>query len=367
MKHRTGANNRDLRGGSGLDDLVISRIMALPRHLAWTLLWLTTLTLACSTTPKTPNGSAEAGGATPVTGTSPALLAGVHRIVFLGDSITQAGDYVTDVECWLLAHGLRTEVLNLGLGSETASELTSNENASHLMQFGFGRPCVGERLARVLAATKPDFLYACYGMNDGGSLPPDETGTKRFAAAITRLREAALAAGVKRVVLCTPPVQDARGNEQQKSHDENLARYTAWLLSKRADGWEVVDIHTPMRRALDEGRARNPAFQFASDGVHPGREGHWLMARQILTQSLGAKLDGVMTAEDLFPAHGGEIRELVRRRMALLFDAWMTQIGHTRPGVAGGPGAKPGPPLAEAEAQAAEMGRAIEAEMKIAQ
>src|SRR5271170_6985242 len=45
-----------------------------------------------------------------------AVLSGVHRIVFLGDSITQAGDYVTDCECWLLAHGFEIEVLNLGLG-----------------------------------------------------------------------------------------------------------------------------------------------------------------------------------------------------------------------------------------------------------
>ena len=337
--------------------------MGKSRSLASTLLWVTTLTLACSTASKAPRSSVLGGTEASASARSPAALAGVHRIVFLGDSITQAGDYVVDFDCWQLAHGLRLEVLNLGLASETATELTPDENAPHLMQFGFGRPCVSERLARALAATKPDLVFASYGMNDGGSLPPDESGTQRFASAITRLREATLAAGVKRVVICTPPVQDDRGNDQQKSHDENLARYTAWLLSKRAEGWEVVDIHTPMRQALDAGRTRNPAFEFAPDGVHPGREGHWLMARQILNQSFGAKLDGVATAEDLFPAHGVEIRELVHRRMALLFDAWMTQIGHTRPGVAGGPGVKPGLPLAQADAQAAEIGRSIEAEM----
>ena len=109
------------------------------------------------------------------------VLPGVHRIVFLGDSITQGGDYVTDVECWLLAHGLQVEVLNLGLGSETASDLTPEENGGHLKKHGFGRPFVSERLERALAATKPDLLFACYGMNDGGSLPPDTSGTKRFA------------------------------------------------------------------------------------------------------------------------------------------------------------------------------------------
>ena len=293
----------------------------------------------------------------------PAALRGVHRVVFLGDSITQGGDYVTDFECWLLAQGIEIEVLNLGLASETASDLTPAENAAHLKKYGFGRPCVSERLERALAATKPDLLFACYGMNDGSSLPPDESGTKRFADAITHLREAALKAGVKRVVICTPPVQDAKGDAKQKFHDENLARYTAWLLSKRMDGWDVVDIHTPMRVALDMGRAKNPAFQFARDGVHPGREGHWLMARAILMQFFGAKLDGVASAENLFPAHGAEIRKLVHERMVLLFNAWMTQVGHKRPGVAGGPGAKPGPPIAQTSEQAAEITKQIKTQM----
>ena len=60
-----------------------------------------------------------------VTTDAAARLRGVRRIVFLGDSITQAGDYVTDFECGLLARGIQVEVLNLGLGSETATDLTS--------------------------------------------------------------------------------------------------------------------------------------------------------------------------------------------------------------------------------------------------
>ena len=290
----------------------------------------------------------------------PAPLRGVHRIVFLGDSITQAGDYVVDFDCWLASRGIGIEVINLGLGSETASDLTEAENAGHKKSFGFGRPSVSERLDRALAAAKPDLLFACYGMNDGGALSADDQGTARFAAAMARLRDAALKAGVGRVVLCTPPVQDAKGNAAQKTHDENLARYSDWLLSKKAEGWDVVDIHGPMRRALDGGRAKDPGFAFAGDGVHPGREGHWLMASCILTQFLGANLEGVSSAEQLFPAHGKEMRELARKRMAVLFDAWMGAIGHTRPGVTGGPGAAAGPTLREAEARAAEIGKQME-------
>ena len=288
-----------------------------------------------------------------------AVLGNVHRIVFLGDSITQGGDYVADFECWLLSQGLSIEVLNLGLGSETATELTAAENQGHKDKFGFVRPWIGERLDRALAATKPDLVIACYGMNDGGSLPADETGTKRFAEATIRLRDAALRAGARHVVLCSAPVRDTKGDPKTNVADQNLQRYAAWLMSKRADGWDVVDIHTPMRKALDEARAKNPAFIFAKDGVHPGREGHWLMMHELVSQYFGANLDGKTRAEDLFSAHGDEIRKLVCERKGLLFSAWMTQIGHTRPGVPGGPGVKPGPKVAEAEAKAAELTKKI--------
>lgn len=289
-----------------------------------------------------------------------AKLAGVNRIVILGDSITQGGDYVTDFECWLAANGLKTEVINLGLGSETASDLTAEENAGHLKAHGFGRPTVGERLDRALAATKPELLVVCFGMNDGSSLPSNDEGLKRFSEAITHLRETALKSGVKRVILCTPPVRDDKGNASLKFHDENLTRYTEWLLTKRTAGWDVVDFHGPMRKVLDLGREENPAFLISPDGVHPNREGHWIMTRELLTQSFGAKLEGVASAEALFPAHGAEIRKLVDQRMRLRFNTWMTKIGHKRPGVPGGPGSKPGPTVEQANEQAAAITKQIE-------
>lgn len=294
---------------------------------------------------------------------TPAPLRDVRRIVFLGDSITQGGDYVTDFECWLLAQGLDIEVLCLGLSSETASDLTPEENASHLKSFGFGRPFISERLDRALSATKPDLVIACYGMNDGGALQPNATGTSRFAEAITHLRDAALKSGAKRVVLCTPPVQDSKTKDKPGVHDENLGRYSTWLLSKKADNWDVVDIHGPMRKELDAAREKDPAFKFAGDGVHPGREGHWLMAREILTQFLGAKLDGITSAEKLFPANGDEIRKLVNGRRGILASAWMTKIGHKRPGSPGGPGVKPGPSIEEATAKSADTAKQIAAKL----
>jgi hypothetical protein len=43
----------------------------------------------------------------------------------------------------------------------------------------------------------------------------------------------------------------------------------------------------------------------------------------------------------------------------------MTQIGHKRPGVPGGPGAKAGLPVVEAEGRAAELLKQIRVQMQV--
>lgn len=290
-------------------------------------------------------------------------LDGIRRMVFLGDSITQSGDYVTDVECWLIAQGHRLEVLNIGLSSETATPLTTEENAIHLKSYGFPRPCVGDRLDRSLAVTKPDLVLVCYGMNDGSSLPEGGEGLRRYAEAVTHLRDTALRAGAKRVVLCTPPVHDPLNQiaPDKDPHERNLVTYRDWLLSMRADGWDVVDIHGPMRRDLDAARKTNSTFRFQPDGIHPDRAGHWVMAREILTQFFGADLGGISSSPQFFEKNGTQIRELVNRRRGILFSSLMTQIGHTRPQVVGGPGVPPGPSPETAQAQSGEIAKSIEA------
>lgn len=289
-------------------------------------------------------------------------LEGVRRMVFLGDSITQAGDFVTDVECWLISQGHQFEVLNIGLSSETATALTDEENGRHVEAAGFPRPFVGDRLERSLALTKPDLLFVCYGMNDAASLPEGAEGLARYAKAMTHLRETVLRSGVKRVVICTPPIHDSTEvtDPAKDPHECNLVAYREWLLAKRADAWEVVDIHGPMRRELNAARKNNPAFRFQPDGIHPDRAGHWLIAHEILTQFFGSKIGDVSSSASFFPKHGEAIRELVDRRQKILFSSLMSQIGHIRPNVPGGPKAPTGPSSEAARTQGAEIAESIQ-------
>ena len=289
-------------------------------------------------------------------------LSGVERIVVLGDSITQDGNWVADVDCWLLSQGLKLEIINLGLGSETASDVSDAENSGHTQKYGFPRPAISERLQRALVATHPDLVLACYGMNDSDLLPEGEAGLLRFSQAITHLREACLNAGVKNVVLVGPTVRECKAGEWDKNiKNKNLEDYTRWLVGQRAKGWITVDTHTHLRSALEERRKQQPEFMFTKDGVHPQREGHWLIAKAVLEQWLGADLGNKAQAEELFSKDGVMVRKLVWERQRLRFDAWMTAIGHQRPGVAGGPKAKAGLSIKEAELKAQELGAKIAA------
>jgi hypothetical protein len=61
-----------------------------------------------------------------------------------------------------------------------------------------------------------------------------------------------------------------------------LTRYAAWLLAQQTVGWEVVDIHGPMTRHLQERRELDPNYRLAGDGVHINATGHWLIAKELL-------------------------------------------------------------------------------------
>jgi len=264
----------------------------------------------------------------------------VKRIVFLGNSITYNGAYINDVEAYLLAFSpaIQYDIINLGLPSETVSGLSEEGHANGK----FPRPDLHERLARVMTATKPDMILACYGMNDGIYLPLDSNRFRLFRDGIEWLHAQVVKSGA-RLVHITPPVYDERKNPGIK-YSAVLKRYSGWLMSLRKDRkWEVIDVHSPMVAYLEAHRKVDDAFHLdgfalAVDGVHPAETGHWIIAREILSY-LGFKAANKFSSiEEALKAHGHglEILNLVRRKHQLSRDAWLTETKHTRPGIVDG-------------------------------
>lgn len=278
------------------------------------------------------------------------LLKNSRRVLFLGDSITAAGQYVGYFETWVV--GQRWEqtpvIINAGLPSETVSGLSEEGHAGGK----FPRPVLGERLERILKLAKPDLVVACYGMNCAIYKPFDEQRLEKYQAGLKSLREHAAAVGAK-VIHVTPPFHDDLRSPKPFNYNDVLDRYSDWLLSQRANGWTVIDLHTPMTQAVLERRKSEPMFTLQPDGVHPNGDGHWVVAQQLIAAFSAGTPPATPEAllEQLkLPK---EALGLIQQRSNLRRDAYVATAGHLRPGVA------KGLPLEEAEKKAEELSRKL--------
>lgn len=283
----------------------------------------------------------------------------VKRVVFLGNSITYAGKYVTAIDVYYQTHypNQPIEFINVGLPSETVSGLSEDGHAGGK----FPRPDLHERLDRVLAQTKPDLVFASYGMNDGIYLPFDETRFQKYKDGIEWLHTEVVKTGASIIHLMPPVYDDLKGGVP--GYGAVLDRYSDWLLSqKAAKNWTVIDVHYPMKSFLEAHRRLDSTFAIAGfalaeDGVHPGDVGHWIMAKAIL---LGLGEGAIALAPDLRTAmvsipNAAQLIKLISERQTLMKDAWLTATGHKRPGM------NVGVPLNEAKAQAAAIDTQIKA------
>lgn len=268
----------------------------------------------------------------------PPALQGVRRILFLGDSITFGGGHIDLFEATLLTRypDHRIEVLNLGLGSETASGQSEPDHP-------FPRPCVHERLDKALAETKPDLVFACYGMNDGIYYPLNDVRMKAYQDGMSKLVEKAKATGARVIVLTPPPFdatrvknaapagKDAYGYKQPfAEYDSVLAAFSDWLLTQRNErGWTVIDVHGPLAKYLADQRKADPKYFMAGDGVHPNAAGYELIARQLV--------EGVGMRDTDFKAIDAELLKLVQQRQRLFRDAYLAKVGSSHPGLPKGP------------------------------
>lgn len=284
---------------------------------------------------------------------SPAnLLKNSHRIVFLGDSITAAGVYVSAFDAWItLREGDKSpHIICAGLPSETVSGLSEEGHAGGR----FPRPDLAERLDRVLEKTKPDLVIACYGINCGIYEPFDEARLAKYQQGMKNLKGAVEKAGAKFIVI-TPPFYDDQKAPKAFSYNAVLDRYSDWLLQQRKAGWNVVDLHGPMTRAVQSRRKDEPKFTFQPDGVHPNEAGNWFVAQQVIGWFGDESVQSAASPTEMLAAKKAppELWPLVQQRVSILRDAYVSAAGHKRPGVANGL------PIDEAEKQAQELSARI--------
>jgi lysophospholipase L1-like esterase len=225
-------------------------------------------------------------------------------IFFLGDSITKAGGYVRTIkdEMGKLYPASPPQIHNFGHMSETVSNLSEAYHPGR-------RPCVLNWIDQVLAE-KPDYVVACYGINDGIYHPLNETRFTAYKTGIETLIKKSNAVGAKLILLTPPPYAnpgppfpegtDAAGREAlyakanaeaeieaekdpnkfgyrtaYQYYDHVLESYCKWLLTLDGkDGVSVVDIRTPMLARIKE--------THGGDAIHPNGTGHAIMAETFM-------------------------------------------------------------------------------------
>lgn len=273
--------------------------------------------------------------------TTPILRAQAQpRVVIVGDSIAYDGRWTTRVESALRLTPAYADafIVNLALPSETASGLSEAGHAGG----AFARPCIHDRLAEILKQTKPTLVIACYGMNDGIFQPFDAGNFNAYKQGMERLVSTVRASGA-RIILLTPPLHGAdKVQTSAQDYDNVLEAFSGWLNSKSAVGWDVIDIRPGLRAAISEEQSHGRTFRYAQDNVHPGDFGHRVIA--------DATLAGLWPMLRLpgKPDVGSVARlQAVAEAQQALKLAWLSHIGHKRPGI------PKGASLPEAERQAA--------------
>ncbi|MFB0516393.1 MAG: SGNH/GDSL hydrolase family protein [Candidatus Neomarinimicrobiota bacterium] len=200
------------------------------------------------------------------------------RIVFLGDSITEAGEqpggYVAIVRDTLAARHreLGLEVIGAGISGDKVPDLE-------------------ERLHRDVLARHPTIVFIYIGINDvwHSIMAVGGTPRDRYEAGLRSIIRRITSTGA-RAVLCTPSVIGER-HDGTNSLDGMLDEYTA--ISRQVA--REMDVHLiDLRKSFLKYLRRHNAANLESgiltyDGVHLNGAGNRLVAREVL-QSLGEKL-----------------------------------------------------------------------------
>ena len=204
-------------------------------------------------------------------GAEPALKKG-DRIVFLGDSITQAGvgpkGYVTKIkEAIAKKHpDLGIEVIGAGISGNKVPNLQA-------------------RVDKDVIAKQPTIVVIYIGINDvwhGEKDPARGTSPEKFSAGLQEVIGKCTAAGA-RVILCTPTVIGEKingGNSLDAKLDEyaDISRSTAKLLNL-----QLCDLRQAFADYLKKNNAEDKEKGLlTTDRVHLNEAGNQLVADTIL-------------------------------------------------------------------------------------
>jgi len=193
------------------------------------------------------------------------------RVAFYGDSITEMGGYVRDIQDYVITRypDLKISFINLGIGGDRVS--------------GGAAGPIDRRISRDVVPYQPTVVTICLGMNDGEYQPFKQEIYDRYYKGlehiVSRIRKECPKA---RLFILGPPAFDdvTRGDS---TYNNSLRRISdgAKLIAKKYKA-KFVDTNTPMVKVLEALKKNGSNALILPDRVHPDPGGHWIMAHAVL-------------------------------------------------------------------------------------
>ncbi|MFT3751151.1 MAG: SGNH/GDSL hydrolase family protein [Agriterribacter sp.] len=210
------------------------------------------------------------------------------RVVFAGNSITEAGFYETYIWLYYITHfpERKITVYNGGIGGDIARQIYV-------------------RMDDDLLAVKPTVLSVSFGMNDSRYfeywMKKDRTDSVRKSAIDTSYKwfekiidKANAYPKIKKIVMSSSPYDETVKNGKDpfwgkfKTMEGIVAFQKAEAIK---NNWSYVDLFYPMTEIDKKGQETDTAFTITGpDRIHPGNAGHFVMAYLFLkSQGLANK------------------------------------------------------------------------------
>jgi lysophospholipase L1-like esterase len=201
------------------------------------------------------------------------ILSPGHRIVFIGDSITDCdrrgaaapyGDgYVDLVRSFVTAGhpGLGLTWMNRGVGGDTVRDLAARWEADAI-------------------GTVPDWLAVMIGINDiwhsFGSHPELAVPIDEYATTLRALVRRAVEGTGCRLIVADPYIVEPDRAEPQRAATDRFGVVTREVAA------EFGALHVRTQDAFDRVLTSTMPAEWADDRIHPNRPGHAVIARAFL-------------------------------------------------------------------------------------
>jgi len=226
------------------------------------------------------------------------FLAPVHaqkaNALRTGDLVAICGDSITEQKLYSL------DMADYFLLCQPAANLQA-------MQFGWGGETAGgflKRMSNDVLPFKPTVATTCYGMNDGGYRAVDDAIVAGYRQNMQAIVKTFKDGGVRLIVVGGPGAVDSttfkRPNTTPQVYNETLAALSRTASEvAAANGAAFADVHGAMMDAMTKAKAKyGDSYPLGgTDGVHPGNNGHLVMAYAFL-KALGCTGDiGTFTVD----------------------------------------------------------------------